>query len=174
MKQRFAVGATLLRDPDVVVLDEPANGLDPAGIVEIRQLMRDLTARGETVFVSSRQLGEVEQTADVLTIISNGRFIENGSVADVIQSAATSGRLMRPPVHSRMPSFNSPPRKNGAKHDPPHHYRVPSVLESASRLDHDENRAGGRAPGVRYLLHQHRGRRANEPRCCRHRPTADR
>ena len=91
MKQRLAVGATLLRDPDVVILDEPANGLDPAGIKEIRTLMRDLAAQGKTVFVSSHQLGEVQQTCDVLTIINRGRVIRTGSVADVVNSVSRGG-----------------------------------------------------------------------------------
>lgn len=91
MKQRLAVGATLLRDPDVVILDEPANGLDPAGIKEIRTLMRNLAAQGKTVFVSSHQLGEVQQTCDVLTIINKGRVIRSGSVADVINSVSRGG-----------------------------------------------------------------------------------
>lgn len=92
MKQRLAVGATLLRDPDVVILDEPANGLDPAGIVEIRTLLRNLAAEGKTVFVSSHQLGEVQQTCDVLTIINKGRVIRSGSVDDVVHSVSR-GRL---------------------------------------------------------------------------------
>jgi ABC-2 type transport system ATP-binding protein len=91
MKQRLAVGATLLRNPDVIVLDEPANGLDPAGIKEIRTLMRDLAAQGKTVFVSSHQLGEVQQTCDVLTIINKGRVIRSGSVADVVNSVSRGG-----------------------------------------------------------------------------------
>ncbi len=88
MKQRLAVGATLLRDPDVVILDEPANGLDPAGIVEIRTLLRNLAAQGKTVFVSSHQLGEVQQTCDVLTIINRGKVIRSGSVDDVVNSVS--------------------------------------------------------------------------------------
>ena len=91
MKQRLAVSATLLRDPDVIILDEPANGLDPAGIVEIRTLMRDLAEQGKTVFVSSHQLGEVQQTCDVLTIINKGRVIRTGSVADVVNSVSQRG-----------------------------------------------------------------------------------
>ena len=88
MKQRLAVGATLLKDPDLIILDEPANGLDPAGIVEMRQLIRRLAAEGKTVFVSSHQLGEMQQTCDVLTIINKGRVIRSGSVADVVNSVS--------------------------------------------------------------------------------------
>lgn len=84
MKQRLAIAATLLKDPEVIVLDEPANGLDPAGIVEIRQLIRQLGASGKTVFVSSHQLGEVQQTCDRVMIISKGRLIRSGSVAELV------------------------------------------------------------------------------------------
>ena len=63
MKQRLGVAATLLKDPELLVLDEPANGLDPAGIVEMRRLLRDLGDSGKTVFVSSHQLGEIERYA---------------------------------------------------------------------------------------------------------------
>ncbi|MEE9416903.1 MAG: ATP-binding cassette domain-containing protein [Acidimicrobiales bacterium] len=84
MKQRLAVAATLLKDPDLIVLDEPANGLDPAGIVEIRQLIRQLADDGKTIFVSSHQLGEVQQTCDVVTIIANGRLIRTGPVDELV------------------------------------------------------------------------------------------
>ncbi len=86
MKQRLAVGATLLKDPDLIILDEPANGLDPAGIVEMRRLIRRLADDGKTIFVSSHQLGEVQLTCDVLTIVSRGQVIRSGSVADVVAS----------------------------------------------------------------------------------------
>ncbi len=86
MKQRLAVAATLLKDPDLIVLDEPANGLDPAGIVEIRQLIRRLADDGKTIFVSSHQLGEVQQTCDVVTIISKGRLIQTGPVAELLSA----------------------------------------------------------------------------------------
>ncbi len=93
MKQRLAVAATLLKDPDLIVLDEPANGLDPAGIVEIRKLIRELADQGKTIFVSSHQLGEVQQTCDIVTIISHGKLIDTGPVADLISKAG--GRTLR-------------------------------------------------------------------------------
>ncbi len=84
MKQRLAIAATLLKDPEVIILDEPANGLDPAGIVEIRQLIRQLGESGKTIFVSSHQLGEVQQTCDHVMIISKGRLIQSGSVEELV------------------------------------------------------------------------------------------
>ena len=86
MKQRLAVAATLLKDPQLIILDEPANGLDPAGIVEIRKLIRELADSGKTIFVSSHQLNEVQQTCDIVTIISRGRLIQSGPVNELIQA----------------------------------------------------------------------------------------
>src|SRR5207244_13619835 len=69
MKQRPGIAAALLKDPSVLLLDEPANGLDPAGIVEVRELIRSLGAEGRTVFVSSHILYEAQQTADRVALI---------------------------------------------------------------------------------------------------------
>jgi ABC-type multidrug transport system ATPase subunit len=88
MKQRLGIAAALLKDPAVLVLDEPANGLDPAGIVEVRQLIRSLGAEGRTVFVSSHILSEVQQTADRVAIIARGRTVVAGAVEEVL----TGGR----------------------------------------------------------------------------------
>jgi len=84
MKQRLAIAATLLKDPDLLIFDEPTNGLDPAGIREIRNTMRSLGERGKTVLVSSHILDEVEQVADTVSIIGHGRLLASGPVSDVI------------------------------------------------------------------------------------------
>ena len=73
MKQRLAIAATLLKDPDLLIFDEPTNGLDPAGIREIRATMRGLADQGKTVLVSSHILNEVQQVADTVSIIGRGR-----------------------------------------------------------------------------------------------------
>ena len=83
MKQRLAIGAALLKDPDLLILDEPANGLDPAGIAEMRRLIRSIADQGKAVLVSSHQLSEVEQVCDDVTIISHGRLIATGSLEEV-------------------------------------------------------------------------------------------
>ncbi len=87
MKQRLAVAATLLKDPDLLVFDEPTNGLDPAGIHEIRATMRGLAEQGRTVLVSSHILSEVQQVADTVSIIGRGRLLAEGSVAELLRVA---------------------------------------------------------------------------------------
>jgi len=94
MKQRLAIAATLLKEPDLLIFDEPTNGLDPAGIREIRNTMRSLGEQGKTVLVSSHILDEVEQVADMVSIIGHGRLLASGPVADVIgDQTATSIRV---------------------------------------------------------------------------------
>jgi ABC-2 type transport system ATP-binding protein len=84
MKQRLGLAIALLHDPELLVLDEPANGLDPAGIVEMRDLMRRLAAAGKTIFVSSHVLAEVQQICDRVAIINLGRLIRVAPVADLV------------------------------------------------------------------------------------------
>lgn len=84
MKQRLAIAGTLLKDPDLLIFDEPTNGLDPAGIHEIRATMRGLADRGKTVLVSSHILTEVQQVADTVSIIGRGRLLAEGEVEDIL------------------------------------------------------------------------------------------
>ncbi|MGO4598851.1 ABC transporter ATP-binding protein [Terrabacter sp. 2RAF25] len=84
MKQRLAIAATLLKDPDLLIFDEPTNGLDPAGIREVRDTMKSLGARGKTVLVSSHILAEVEHVADTVSIIGHGALLAEGRVADIL------------------------------------------------------------------------------------------
>jgi ABC-2 type transport system ATP-binding protein len=95
MKQRLAIAATLLRDPSLLILDEPANGLDPAGIVEVRELLRSLGAEGRTIFVSSHILSEVQQTADHVAIVTKGRLIKAGPVDEVLATTGASGVIVK-------------------------------------------------------------------------------
>jgi ABC-2 type transport system ATP-binding protein len=90
MKQRLAIAATLLKQPDLLIFDEPTNGLDPAGIREIRETMRGLGEQGRTVLVSSHILAEVEQVADTVSIIGHGRLLASGTVAEVIGGSGKS------------------------------------------------------------------------------------
>lgn len=85
MKQRIGIAATLLGNPDLIILDEPTNGLDPKGIREIRQFIRDLVdQQGKTVFLSSHLLNEIEQICDHVAIINHGEIIRQGAVADLL------------------------------------------------------------------------------------------
>ena len=88
MKQRLCLAAALLCDPPVLVLDEPGNGLDPQGIRTLRNLLRARAADGNTVFVSSHLLGEVEQLADDVVVVNKGRLVTKGSLAEMRQSAS--------------------------------------------------------------------------------------
>ncbi|HEX2063176.1 MAG TPA: ATP-binding cassette domain-containing protein, partial [Acidimicrobiales bacterium] len=86
MRQRLGIAIALLKDPDVLVLDEPANGLDPGGIKEVRDLLGRLGREGRTVFVSSHILSEVQQVCDRVAILSWGRCVAAGPVDEVLVS----------------------------------------------------------------------------------------
>ncbi|MGZ5418456.1 MAG: ABC transporter ATP-binding protein [Nocardioides sp.] len=84
MKQRLAIAATLLKSPELLILDEPTNGLDPAGIRDIRDMIRDLGDSGVTVLLSSHILAEVQQVCRSVSIIGNGKLIASGKVDDLV------------------------------------------------------------------------------------------
>ncbi|MFN2608278.1 MAG: ABC transporter ATP-binding protein [Acidimicrobiales bacterium] len=93
MGQRLGIAAALLGDPEVLILDEPVNGLDPEGIQWVRKLLRSLAGDGRTIFVSSHLMSEMALTADHLVVIGRGRLIADASVAEVI--ASSSGNHVR-------------------------------------------------------------------------------
>jgi ABC-2 type transport system ATP-binding protein len=94
MRQRLGIAGALLADPQVLMFDEPANGLDPEGIRWMRDLLRGHAARGGTVLLSSHLLGEVEHTVDRLLVIGAGRIVADGSVADLLGSDGTVVRAV--------------------------------------------------------------------------------
>lgn len=96
MKQRLAIAATLLKEPSLLILDEPTNGLDPAGIREIRETIRDLGASGVTVLLSSHILAEVQQVCTSATIIGNGRLLASGTVDDLLGAQGSAYRVEVP------------------------------------------------------------------------------
>ncbi len=103
MKQRLSLATALLGDPEVLILDEPVNGLDPEGIVEIRHLLRNLAAQGKTVLLSSHVLSEVQQTVDDVVIIAKGRKVKECTLQELIEDT-------RPVIHVVTPTpekFNS-------------------------------------------------------------------
>jgi ABC-2 type transport system ATP-binding protein len=89
MAQRLGLAAALLGDPEVLLLDEPVNGLDPEGIRWVRDLLRSLAAEGRTVFVSSHLIGEVARTADHVLVIGRGRLLADTSVAELSARSAS-------------------------------------------------------------------------------------
>src|SRR5260221_2697208 len=84
MKQRLGVAMALLPDPDLLILDEPANGLDPLGIIQMRDLLRRLREQGKTIFLSSHLLGELEQVTDWLVMLNHGKAIFSGPARDLL------------------------------------------------------------------------------------------
>jgi ABC-2 type transport system ATP-binding protein len=100
MRQRLGIAAALLGDPEVLVLDEPTNGLDPAGVHWLRALVRDRADRGGTVLVSSHLLAELALAADDVVIVKEGRLVTSGSVADVTRGGPSV--LVRTPQADRL------------------------------------------------------------------------
>ena len=90
MKQRLGIAAALLPSPDLMILDEPANGLDPAGIAAMRRLLARLRDQGVTIFISSHILSELEQIADWILVLKEGRLLFHGTMADLLQRRRTS------------------------------------------------------------------------------------
>lgn len=93
MKQRLGIAAALMKEPDLLILDEPANGLDPPGILEVRTLMRSFAAEGRTVFVSSHILSEIEHSCDRVAIVAHGKCIATGRVSELLQGANARFRV---------------------------------------------------------------------------------
>ena len=100
MRQRLGLAATLLGEPRVLVLDEPANGLDPAGIAWLRSFLRALAAEGRTVLVSSHVLSEVQQTVEDVVVLSRGRLVKQGKLADL--DSGPRGVLVRTPTPEKL------------------------------------------------------------------------
>jgi ABC-2 type transport system ATP-binding protein len=88
MKQRLGVAMALLPDPDLLILDEPANGLDPLGIIQVRDLLRHLRDQGKTILLSSHLLGELEQVTDWLVMINEGQGLFSGPARDLLAQRA--------------------------------------------------------------------------------------
>ena len=96
MRQRLGLAAALLGDPQVLLLDEPANGLDPEGIRWLRKLLRHLSSQGKTILISSHMLSEVEQTVDDVVIIANGKLIRQGSIGELPTEHVSTVRTSDP------------------------------------------------------------------------------
>jgi ABC-2 type transport system ATP-binding protein len=96
MRQRLGLAACLLADPQLLILDEPMNGLDPAGIHEFRDMLRSLTGEGRTVILSSHLLDEVERTCDQVAIVDQGKVIRQGPIGELIGGAGVTVEVQCP------------------------------------------------------------------------------
>ncbi len=94
MKQRLGLAQALLNDPDYVFLDEPTNGLDPEGVIQFREIIKELAARGKTVFFSSHIIGEVQQVCHTIGIISRGKIVALGTQAEIRHKLRTAEEYM--------------------------------------------------------------------------------
>src|SRR3954469_17330710 len=98
MRQRLGIARCLLCDPELLILDEPVNGLDPAGILEFRELVRSLVAEGRTVLLSSHLLDEVEKTCDFAAIVDRGRVMAQGTIAELTAGAERTIDIVATPT----------------------------------------------------------------------------
>jgi ABC-2 type transport system ATP-binding protein len=105
MGQRLGIATALLGDPKVLILDEPVNGLDPEGILWVRNLLKYMASQGKTIFVSSHLMSEMSQTADHLIVIGRGRLIADAATAEVIRLGSGSHVRVRSPQASRLASL---------------------------------------------------------------------
>jgi ABC-2 type transport system ATP-binding protein len=105
MGQRLGIAAALLGDPQVLLFDEPVNGLDPEGIQWVRELLRMLAKQGRTVFVSSHLMSEMAQTADHVIVIGKGRLLEDADIATMVAKAGTSVLVRSPDLERLEPAL---------------------------------------------------------------------
>jgi ABC-2 type transport system ATP-binding protein len=96
MRQRLGIASALLNEPPVLILDEPANGLDPEGVRWLRDLLRGLAAEGQTVLVSSHILAEVAQTVDSVVIVDGGRLVAHSRLDELVAGSASMVRVRTP------------------------------------------------------------------------------
>ena len=139
MKQRLAIAAALLNNPQIIFLDEPTNGLDPAGTVEIRELIGELGASGHTIFLSSHLLHEVEQVCSEVAIINHGKLVAQGRVADLLRRDASLLIEAEPlaTVQEVVARFGVAPQISGSRTVtvalPPE--RAPALIKALVRAD---------------------------------------
>ena len=117
MGQRLGIAATLLGDPGTLILDEPVNGLDPDGILWIRNLLKGLAAEGRTVFVSSHLMSEMALTAEHLIVIGKGRLIADLPIAEMIGGASRASVVVRSPDSARLRELLAGPDVGITGHD---------------------------------------------------------
>jgi ABC-2 type transport system ATP-binding protein len=111
MRQRLGIAVALLGDPQVLILDEPANGLDPEGIRWMRGLLKSLADEGRTILVSSHLLSEMELLADDVVIIANGKLVRQGSVTDILDAGGATQWKVRTPKPDNLVAALGPTAK---------------------------------------------------------------
>jgi ABC-2 type transport system ATP-binding protein len=151
MGQRLGIAAAMLGDPEVLVLDEPVNGLDPEGVLWIRNLMKQLAAEGRTVFVSSHLMNEMAVTAEHLIVIGRGRLIADCSTKEFIERSSEKSVLVRSPDADRLGDVLS---KDGGAVIPVEHGVLKVCHLEASRI-------GELAAQERLVLHELTPQRAS-------------
>ncbi len=144
MGQRLGIAAALLGDPRTVMLDEPVNGLDPEGVLWVRNLVRQLAAEGRTVFLSSHLMSEMAQTADHVIVLGRGKVLADAPMQDVIDQASHGGVQVRSPEAGRLAGLL---RRAGATVEP----LGEDDLEVAACTAEEIGRI---AAGSRIVLHQ--------------------
>ncbi|MFB4274256.1 MULTISPECIES: ATP-binding cassette domain-containing protein [unclassified Nonomuraea] len=146
MSQRLGIAAALLGDPEVLMFDEPVNGLDPDGVRWVRGLMRSLAAEGRTVFVSSHLMSEMQLTADHLVVIGKGRLIMDAPLADVLAGSSLTSVLVRTP-HAG--DFAARLRADGIKVDRLGENELEATGAAIERIGDLAHEAGIRLHGLR-------------------------
>lgn len=109
MGQRLGIAAALLGDPATLILDEPVNGLDPEGVLWVRQLVRSLAAEGRTIFLSSHLMSEMAQTADHIIVLGRGQIIADAPVAEIVAGASLATVTVRSPHASQLAELMAGP-----------------------------------------------------------------
>jgi ABC-2 type transport system ATP-binding protein len=151
MGQRLGIAAALLGDPEVVILDEPVNGLDPDGIRWIRDLMKQLAAEGRTVFLSSHLMSEMALTADHLIVIGRGRLIADVSVEEFIRRHSRNVVLVRSPQATELAALLAGPDVSIEAVDP-------GLIEIEGLT---AEQIGDRAAASKVVLHELRPQQAS-------------
>ena len=118
MRQRLGVAACLLGDPQLLILDEPMNGLDPAGMLDMREMILSLVAEGRTVVLSSHLLDEVERTCDAVAIVDRGKVIRQGPIADLLANSAFELQVDCSPSERAQALLASTPWQTGIRVEP--------------------------------------------------------
>jgi len=114
MGQRLGIASALIGDPGILILDEPVNGLDPEGVIWVRELARHLAGEGRTVFLSSHLMSEMAQTADQIIVLGRGKIIADAPVGDILAQVAGKAVRVRTPDGARLESLLAPGSADGA------------------------------------------------------------